>query len=119
MSDCNQRDYRNMRSMPDYQQRYQHGSSCSCNNNNRYDNRTGYTNTRCNDRRNNNCCDNKRKDTHCHHQMNDKMEGFPLAMGYVPWQRWQSIYEPEKAMERYTIFKELDKPFMGCRGGKR
>ena len=36
-----------------------------------------------------------------------------LAMAYVPMQRWQNIYEPDLALERGTIFAELDKPFLG------
>ncbi len=36
-----------------------------------------------------------------------------LAMAYVPMQRWQNIYEPDLALERGTIFSELDKPFLG------
>jgi hypothetical protein len=42
----------------------------------------------------------------------------PLAMAYVPWQQWQNIYEPCRALERGTIFEELDKPFLG-KGGRR
>ena len=41
----------------------------------------------------------------------------PLAMAYVPWQRWRDIYEPSKALSRGTIFAELDLPFLG--GGVR
>lgn len=41
----------------------------------------------------------------------------PVGMGYVPWQRWNQIYPPDQALERGTIFPELDLPFtMGrCR----
>ena len=42
----------------------------------------------------------------------------PLAMAYVPWQKWQDIYEPCKGLEHGTIFRELDKPFLG-KGGMR
>ena len=44
-------------------------------------------------------------------------EGFSVGMGYVPWQTWQSIYEPEQALKTGTIFQELDYPWMvggGC-----
>lgn len=37
----------------------------------------------------------------------------PLAMAYVPWQKWQNIYEPAKALTVGTIFQELDQPFTG------
>lgn len=36
-----------------------------------------------------------------------------LAMAYVPFQRWNGIYEPAVGMSRGTIFKELDLPFIG------
>lgn len=42
----------------------------------------------------------------------------PLAMAYIPWQKWQDIYDAEKALQRGTIFEELDMPFErrgGCR----
>lgn len=46
------------------------------------------------------------------------MEQKPLAMGYVPWQRWNQTYPMDNGFERGTIFPELDLPFvMGrCRG---
>ncbi len=43
----------------------------------------------------------------------------PLAMAYVKWQAWQDIYEPCKALERGTLFQELDKPFLGKGGCRR
>jgi len=39
----------------------------------------------------------------------------PLAMAYVPWQDWRQLYEPHKALQRGTLFEELDKPFKGRR----
>ena len=50
---------------------------------------------------------------------NYQKDGFadmPLAMAYVPWQRWQNIYDAEKGFCRGTIFQELDLPFMGIGG---
>ncbi len=41
----------------------------------------------------------------------------PLAMAYVPWQRWCETYEPALAHDRGTIFPELDKPFLAGGGG--
>ena len=41
----------------------------------------------------------------------------PIAMAYVPWQKWENIYEPCKGLEHGTIFRDLDKPFM-WRGGR-
>lgn len=43
------------------------------------------------------------------------MRGFPLAMAYVPWQNFNSIYDLEKGFRTGTIFPELDKPFLGRR----
>lgn len=45
------------------------------------------------------------------------MEQYPIAMGYIPWQQWQQTYPLDRAMQRGTIFPELDLPFaMGrCR----
>ncbi len=38
-----------------------------------------------------------------------------LAMGYVPNQVWKELYEPAEALERGTIFRQLDLPFEGGR----
>ena len=43
-------------------------------------------------------------------------EGAPLAMAYVPWQRWTNLYELNTALLHGTIFPELDLPFM-AKGG--
>ncbi|MCI6857794.1 MAG: spore coat associated protein CotJA [Eubacterium sp.] len=40
---------------------------------------------------------------------------WPIAMAYVPWQRWQKIYKPEEGLAHGTIFQELDLPFTGRR----
>ncbi len=39
-----------------------------------------------------------------------------LAMAYVPLQNWKEIYEPDVALERGTIFAQLDLPFLGKEG---
>lgn len=43
---------------------------------------------------------------------------FPIGMAYVPWQKFQKIYDPAKALCQGTIFAELDLPFCGKRGGR-
>lgn len=43
----------------------------------------------------------------------DMVNGCPLAMAYVPWQFWCNTYEPSVALDRGTIFPELDLPFLG------
>ena len=42
----------------------------------------------------------------------ENIDQFPIAMAYVPWQRWGQIYPMEQALNRGTIFPELDKPFV-------
>ncbi len=44
---------------------------------------------------------------------------FPVAMAYVPWQMWNTVYDLEKGLDTGTIFPELNKPFKGVRGGCR
>ena len=44
-----------------------------------------------------------------------KLDSMPLAMTYVPWQKWQNIYKPENALCASTIFQELDLAFLGRR----
>lgn len=44
----------------------------------------------------------------------------PLAMAYVPFQRFSNTFNLQKGLEMGTIFPELCKPFCGKRGvGKR
>ena len=43
----------------------------------------------------------------------DILSGLPLAMAYVPMQKWNETYEPAMALARGTLFPELDKPFLG------
>lgn len=47
------------------------------------------------------------------------LDEYPLAMDYVPWQHWHTVYDLEKGLSRGTIFPELYKPFLGVRGGCR
>ena len=46
----------------------------------------------------------------------DSLGQFPIAMAYVPWQRFGQTYDLSKALCAGTIFPELDKPFCGKRG---
>jgi len=43
--------------------------------------------------------------------------GLSLAMAYVPMQCWGQTYEPSTALQRGTIFPELDLPFCCGRCG--
>ena len=60
--------------------------------------------------RNRTCCDDDAS------RGRDMLYGVPLAMGYVPWQKYECTYEPDQALKAGTIFPELDKPFYGRRG---
>lgn len=42
-----------------------------------------------------------------------------LAMMYVPFQRFENLYEPDNALERGTLYKDLDLPFYGSKGGNK
>lgn len=50
------------------------------------------------------------------HLPNDCTRHMVLAMAYVPWQKWQKIYDAPKGLCRGTIFEELDLPFRGIGG---
>lgn len=44
-------------------------------------------------------------------------DNFVIAMAYVPWQHFTTVFETDKALEVGTIFPELEKPFRGGRRG--
>ena len=44
-------------------------------------------------------------------------EDTPLAMAYVPMQKFGKVYEPARGFQLGTIFPELCKPFCG-KGGE-
>lgn len=41
-----------------------------------------------------------------------------LAMAYVPWQQYGNVFEPDKALQKGTLFPDLWKPYLGCKGGR-
>lgn len=45
-------------------------------------------------------------------------EDYALAMAYVPMQHFKSVYELDEGLRAGTIFPELNKPFMGWKGGR-
>lgn len=53
------------------------------------------------------------------HPGTDLCSEMEVAMAYVPWQYFQTIYEPDKALQAGTIFPELNKPFLGKGGMMR
>ena len=42
-------------------------------------------------------------------------DSYPIGMGYVPWQEFKDLYDPDRGLHAGTIFMELDKPFTGRR----
>lgn len=46
----------------------------------------------------------------------EKIDQYPIAMAYVPWQKYGETFDLETGFRIGTIFPELDKPFMraGC-----
>jgi hypothetical protein len=57
--------------------------------------------------KNDNCIDICRLQYYCPYPI----VGARLAHAYVPWQFLVCIYPPETALERGTIFPELDLPY--------
>lgn len=53
----------------------------------------------------------------------DAMQGFPLAMAYIPWQTWQNVSDGARGLEQGSIFEELIFPFEyagpGCRNARQ
>ena len=43
----------------------------------------------------------------------EEIDDLPLAMAYVPVQKWEKLYDPAAALERGTLFCRLDLPFVG------
>lgn len=41
------------------------------------------------------------------------LEDLPIAMAYVPMQKFRNLYEADVALDRGTAFSELDLPFIG------
>lgn len=60
----------------------------------------------------------EKRDCDCAYRK-DELAGMPLAMAYVPWQKWCKIYDVCEGFQRGTIFRELDMPFEGKGGCNR
>lgn len=46
-----------------------------------------------------------------HSTDNYRLMNFPLGMVYSPVQEWRNIYDTETALDRGTLFRELDMPW--------
>ena len=78
---------------------------CSCGNAPDTDNSCGMSSVERNRQ-----CQKDSADTGC----TDPLYGMPLAIGYVPWQQWNKIYDPAQGLANGTIFPELNLQFYGC-----
>lgn len=58
------------------------------------------------------CCDNSQSEPNGN-LGKISLDDLPLAMSYVPIQKWNSTYPLSMALDRGTIFPELDLPFKG------
>lgn len=47
------------------------------------------------------------------------VDDFPLAMAYVPMQRFENLYSLDEALCAGTLFKDLDKPFLGSKAERK
>ena len=56
----------------------------------------------------------EKPDAHTAHKWG--LAGYPLASVYAPLQEWRDAYDEETALSRGTLFRELDKPFLGAGG---
>ena len=61
----------------------------------------------------------ERDDGMCGNINSYKCDDYPIGMAYVPWQTFQNIYDPERALDAGTMFVELDNPFYGRRAVRR
>lgn len=43
----------------------------------------------------------------------EHLNGFPLAISYVPWQHFEQVLDAEHGLDHGTIFAELILPFYG------
>lgn len=41
------------------------------------------------------------------------IDSLPIAMAYVPMQKWNTTYEPDEGFNHGTIFPELNLPWLG------
>jgi hypothetical protein len=52
---------------------------------------------------------------HCEHHHENTLEDMPLAMAYVPMQKWRCVTDGATGLDAGTIFEELVLPFYGDR----
>lgn len=47
----------------------------------------------------------------CRPAQDSCIDTYPIAMAYVPMQKWGELYDPMSALSHGTIFRELDLPW--------
>lgn len=52
-------------------------------------------------------------DEHCEHHHEHCIDDMPLAMAYVPMQKWRNVMDGAAGLAAGTIFQELVLPFYG------
>ncbi len=57
-------------------------------------------------------CSMKRNNEGCD-RGTEHVDHMAPGMCFVPWQKWQDVYEIDQAINCGTIFKELYKPYIG------
>ena len=66
----------------------------------------------------NNCLTNKSNCLSCKNmqymQNCQCLNDLPLAIAYVPWQKWKNVMCAKDGIEHGTIFADLVLPFHGC-----
>lgn len=58
------------------------------------------------------CCNMKRNNEGCN-RGTEHVDHMAPGMCFVPWQKWQDVYDIDQAIGCGTIFKELYKPYVG------
>ena len=104
MDRCRQQNYRNQRNMS--RGCKQPTMNCGC---------EQMMNSSCNAGCNQYMMHGCGKNEECPEVYDDPVAGMPLAMGYVPWQRFCNLYEECEALYHGTIFHDLDLDFVGKR----
>ncbi len=69
-------------------------------------------NVACGDRKHCDYCPINKCDFSC-------VDDFPLAMAYIPMQKFENLYGLDEALCAGTLFKELDKPFLGRKAERK
>lgn len=60
------------------------------------------------------------KHVYCDIHEDSCIEKLPLAMAYVPFQKWKNVYDASAGLQAGTIFQDLNLPFYGYKMcGKR